>query len=200
MKELYEALEEAIHHWPSHRIRPSNGKLEKDGYCCIGARLAMLADLTIKHKYLYYLQGIDNWIQTVNGNRLHAILLLRQAGAGHDPLAGEGWETIPERVIKNLKKIEELPNIKGENFSNCSLTEIELKDLDLSGTSFYWGNMKHSKLENIIFNNCDFRSALLYGSTVENCEFKNAKIEDAWIEKATFKNSSLRDTVGTPLK
>ena len=198
MKELHSIFSDAVTNWPSDRINQAQAGFNEEGKCCIGARLAMIiipdyyGNDNFDHDGTpWYLIGVDEWIKTAGGNRLHAILLLRQAGASHNPFGIEQWKESPEKVLDNLKEIEELPPLTDQDFSWCRLDDIHLKDENLSGSKLIYSSIKHSILENSDFSNCDLEGANLSDTVISYCNFKNSifrftNTQSAKISNCTF--------------
>ena len=200
MKELCEILEKAIYSHPPERITQWKPKPNEKGYCSIGARLAMTLNTLPSWEAPACLNGIDEWIKTAGGNRLHAILLLRQAGAGYYPFEGTDWQHSPEVVLANIKKIKELPSILQENFRFCDLQGIQLSKLDLSKSDFQNADFAKSKLTDINFYKTNLRGATLNNASIINCNFKEADITTIKLEGTFMLNSNLNDGLWRPSK
>ena len=54
----------------------------------------------------------ENWCLLIKANRAHMMIMLREAGAGHDPFGGSEWSSTQAQVWENLAKVEQLPNWK----------------------------------------------------------------------------------------
>ena len=83
--------------------------------------------------YEHYKNGIDAWAKEMNTTRAHIIIMLREAGAGKNPISTNQWENSPIEVYKNLCKIEELPSLESADLSNLTLDNIDLSGLKLIG-------------------------------------------------------------------
>ena len=191
MKELHSLLEKAI----TKQVRLEGGELQDKDYFCIGSRLSSVIKKSHNGQTLDYLEGVDEWINKVGGNRLHAILMLRQAGAGHNPLKMGEWPTRPQEVLENLKMIKELPPLTNQDFSFSNLIGISLKKLDLSGSSFKNALMMETKLININFSYCDFRYARLGISIVTDCNFENAIFKNTSLYMTEINSCNIKDTI-----
>ena len=190
MKELNRLLEKAIYKWPPDRIDPQQGGPNEEGYCCLGARLDMLLPSKLDLDVPSYLRGVDKWIKIAGGNRLHAILMLREAGAPHDPFGVEDWEIKPGKVLENFKevtrKIEEegeLPDLIHQNFKRCDLEGIVLQGLHLGHSSFY-----AARLDNCTILNC----SLIY------CDLRYTRLSRLDGRKVTVSSSNFRYALKTP--
>ena len=74
----------------------------------------------------------DTWGEMMNANRAHLVIMLREAGAGHDPFRNAEWSSTPAQVWENIAQMEQLP---------------DLKDADLSGVDFKWANLIGTNLK-----------------------------------------------------
>ena len=59
----------------------------------------------------------DAWCLMMKANRAHLVIMLREAGAGHDPFGNSEWSSTPTQVWENLAKVEQLPNLDGADLS-----------------------------------------------------------------------------------
>ena len=110
--------------------------------CCIGARLAGYFEIESG----YYLEGIDEFAKRLGGNRAHVILMLREAGAGYDPLSADDWDNSLKSVWQNLLEIEELPSLSGADLRGVNLRGADLRNTDFSGADFSYANLTFTDL------------------------------------------------------
>ena len=146
--------------------------------CCIGAHLAnFLIDKS------HYVDGADAWAKLIGGNRAHAILLLRESGAGHNPFSSSPWPNPPGDVFKKIGIVEKLPSLIGANLSNVYLRGVDLSCTDLSDAD----------LEDADLKNADLRDADLRGADLEDADLKNADLRGADLRGANLEGADLRD-------
>ena len=164
LEELYQTMELALTRWPIENIDSKKRKPVAEGRCCIFTRIGMILGIDPKdwREEEYYQHGAGAWAGLLGGNRLHAILLLRQAGAGHDPVSdSQGWIDYlpgPYQVLKRIAEIDNLPELRGQDFSKCNLSFLELQGEDL--------------------RDCDFTRAYWYGARIKNCNLEGCKLDD----------------------
>ena len=84
----------------------------------------------------------DAWGRMMKANRAHLVIMLREAGAGHDPFGNAEWSSTPAQVWENLARVEQLPILDGA---------------DLSGVDFKWADLGFAKLPNADLTGADLR-------------------------------------------
>ena len=70
----------------------------------------------------------DPWCLLMKANRAHLVIMLREAGAGHDPFGNAEWSSTPTQVWENLAQVKQLPTLDGADFSG-----LDFKWADLDG-------------------------------------------------------------------
>ena len=177
---------------PPSRVDQSIGNYVNDRMpCCVGAHMANLLGVAKKTTY-DFLNGVDEWIKLVGGNRAHAILMLRYAGAGLKPLCADPWPAPHDQVFANLKHIEELPSLSDVFFKDEVLFNVNFKGMDLSKTVF-----EECSLGGADFEGCNLQGASFLDSDLEYCKFQNADLTDADLRDADLRNA---DFIGATLK
>ena len=93
----------------------------------------------------------DAWGRMMKANRAHLVIMLREAGAGHDPFRNAEWSSTPAQVWENLAQVEQLPNLNGANLSGvdfkwADLAFAELPNTDLTGADLSWADMTGANL------------------------------------------------------
>ena len=76
----------------------------------------------------------DAWCLIMKANRAHLVIMLREAGAGHDPFGNAEWSSTPTQVWEKLAQVQQLPTLDGA---------------DLSGVDFKWADLGLTKLSNV---------------------------------------------------
>ena len=80
----------------------------------------------------------EAWGRMMGANRAHLVIMLREAGAGHDPFGDAEWPSTPTQVWENLAKVEQLPNLDGADLSGLDFKWADLSNTDLTGTDLRW--------------------------------------------------------------
>ena len=61
-------------------------------------------------------------------SRAHLILMLKEAGAGPDPLGPTPWHSAPDQVWNNLELMYEAPDLRETNLTNLDLSHARLRN------------------------------------------------------------------------
>lgn len=154
--------------------------MDSETPCCVGAHMANLLDVAYNCED-DFLAGIDKWISIVGGNRAHAILMLREAGAGHNPLSGVQWATPFSDVWQNLWRIEQLPSLSNVDLSGTCLHEVNFKRMDLHGSSFSAAYVNESNFKHANLRNCNFHKADCEGANFKYANLSNARFGMAYV-------------------
>ena len=156
--------------------------------CCVGAHLAHI--LTTQNTG--YLDGADAWAKLIGGNRAHAILLLREAGAPHDPFSEEEWPIPPSLVFEAAAMIETLPELRGADLSHTILVDTDLAGVDLSGTNFRLAYMHDIDLQGANLAKADLSGADLRGSNMEDVDLTSAMLVDTSLVRTQMARADLK--------
>ena len=180
----------------ANMINQLGGAYSKDAPCCVGAHLANYLgikddDSYARSKPAQFHRGADAWAKAIGGNRAHAILLLREAGAGHDPFNAEPWPAQPSEVFTNLAKFEKLPTLENQDFSNCDLRHATL-DADFSGSNFRSAKLEHADFSGSRLESCNMRYADCHSAIFNNVLAAGANFQSAQLHFANFSNSTLK--------
>ena len=156
--------------------------------CCVGAHLASVFCAPETD----YLRGADAWASAVGGNRAHAILLLRNAGAAFDPFSGARWPTPPARVFARVAKLETLPDLVGADLEHVDLHEADLRGADLS----------RAYLEHVDLHEADLRGADLSRAYLKHANLRTAKLDGTILHGAVLRHADLTGATldGTDLR
>ena len=156
--------------------------------CCVGAHLTHI--LTTENTG--YLDGADAWAKLIGGNRAHAILLLRQAGAPHDPFSEEEWPVPPSVVFEAAAMIETLPELRGSDLSHTILVDIDLAGADLSGTNLRFACMQDVNLQGAKLAGADLSGADLRDSNMEEIDLTGAMLIDTSLVRTQMARANLK--------
>ena len=152
--------------------------------CCVGARLAGYFEIGSGN----YLEGIDKFAKQLGGNRAHVILMLRDAGAGRDPISAFRWPISPKEVWQKLLEIEELPSLKNSilclvNLCNSDLSNSDLSGSDLRFAKMSWTNLQNADLSDANLQNADLSNSDLRGAKLIGADWKNANLNGAQLDE-----------------
>ena len=192
---------------PPEMLNQQNWVYKPGESCCVGAHLAHI--LTQDQEFT---QGADAWAHLIGGNRAHAILILRQAGAPHDPFSEEIWNVPPARVFEAAAKVETLPGLRGADLSHTVLSNADLQgaDLreanlqhammdnvylqgaDLSGANLQSAYLGESRLDGATLTGADLEGVVLPDAQMTGVNLDGANLRGAHLQMANLKNSSLK--------
>ena len=121
----------------------------------------------------------DAWGRMMNANRAHLVIMLREAGAGHDPFSDAEWPSTPAQVWENLAKVEQLPDLEGANLSGvdfkwADLAHAKLKGADLSGTDLRWADLTATDLTGANLTGADLSWASLMEADLQDADLRGA--------------------------
>ena len=198
----------------------SVGSYHKGESCCVGAHLAHFMGVGNR-----YTGGIKAWARHVGGNAAQAMLLLRNAGAGHDPFGVDPWPLHPAEVFANLIFIEELPDTRNADFNGVELPDSDFQGADLENSTFHgasvmgstfrdanlsgvvfdgveasyvnfsYANLTKAAIVNSCMEDCDFNNAALVGTDMRNSYFVGASFSHAFLTDVNVENANFRDAV-----
>ena len=154
--------------------------------CCVGARLAGFFG------HIYYTEGMEIFAKKLGGNRAQILLMLKEAGAGNQPLSDRNWPTSPYEVWENLMQIEEFPDLRGAILNEMNLEGADLSNSDLSGASLRRTNLEESFLCNIKLRGADLRGADLYKADLRGADLREADLREANLQSAYLRRIDLR--------
>ena len=159
--------------------------------CCVGAHLANFLKVThLTQGSMQHFLGANEWAGRCGGNKAHAILLLREAGAGYDPFDGSNWLCKPSEVFETLKGIEELPLLVGADLSDVNLSHANLRYSDKVGASMEGANLRGANLTYSDLTGANLRGADLEDACLDNTDLDKADLTGANLMCATFRNTS----------
>ena len=137
---------------------PSREYQQKDNRYSLITRLSLSHALSSKyvHRYVHPYALPDAWGRMMKANRAHLVIMLREAGAGHDPFGDAEWPSTPTQVWQNLAQVEQLPNLDGA---------------DLSGVDFRWATLMGANL-----SHADLRGAIIDGTFLDEADLTGANV------------------------
>ena len=168
-------------HLPPHLLDQERPVYAANKPCCVGAHLARLFTTEPLGRSQDYLTGADAWGRLVGGNRAHAILMLRAAGAPHDPFSSDRWRIPPAIVFAQIAKMETLPRTAGACLYGARLCDAPLEGADFRGTNLYGADLRRSKLT----------GAKLAGADLRAVDFTNADLHRADLHRADLRGVDL---------
>ena len=177
---------------PPERIDQARGEWDPERPCCVGAHLAHLLLDVDENDDLHFYGGVDAWAAGMGGNRAHAILLLRQAGAGLDPLGSEAWATPAATVFARLSAVETLPDLRGAHLREADLREADLREADLRGAHLRGADLRGADLRGADLRWANLRWAKLYEADLEGADLRGADLRGADLRGADLRGADLR--------
>ena len=175
---------------PSQHVDQSWPSYYPQAPCCIGAHLAHIYGVTRGRKR-DFLRGADAWARAVGGNRAHAILLLRNAGAAHDPFGPAQWPTPPHIVFRRVAAIEALPLTDSADLSNCRLQHAYLAGTDFRNADFSGGTLQAADLTGTNLAGARLRGTILDDAKLIAATLDGADLEGAWLPRANLTGAKL---------
>ena len=150
-----------------------NCPVYRENACCVGAHLAGILDVSEGFDSDFH-RGADEFARILDVSRAHVTLLLRQAGAPHDPFGIQDWEIPVADVWAKLRTIEEFPPIQNTDFSRCDLSGADMSYYDFSGSNFFRAYLGETQMLGATFLNCCFDEACMERAKVAGADFEGA--------------------------
>ena len=165
-------------------LKDANGKItEPSTKDTIGERLARALELGSEATFY---EGADAFAKLFGGTRIHLTVLLRDAGAGNNPLGVFDWDNHIEAVWNRLSEEEELPDLRDQDLWGIYLEHADLTEIDLEGTELNWCNMAHT-----ILTNANLRETGLQGVRLRHADLDYADLTGARMIGADLRHTSL---------
>ena len=168
---------------------PYREYMKKDNWYCLMAQLFHMPSV---------LDSLpEDWCLLIKANRAHLVIMLREAGAGHDPFGGSEWPSTPAQVWENLAKVEQLPNLEGADLSGldfkwADLDVADLKGANLSGANLSWASLMDTDLKDANLTGADLRWATLDGADLSNANLTGADLRWTVLPDADLPGADLR--------
>ena len=176
---------------PPSRINQGIGTYSPTRACCVGSHLAHILGAGSS-----YLKGADAWAALVGGNRAHAILLLRAAGAPHRPFGTGQWKAPPHEVFAKLHHIETLPALTGADLSGNDLRWADLTGADLFGANLRMTSLYRANLAGANLSGTNLYQAFLYGTNLSKANLYGANLTEANMSEANLYGANFEGAVG----
>ena len=159
------------------------GNWNDRGDCCMGSRIAHALGLRPGASYL---EGVDEWAQRMGLNRARVIVMLQDAGAGHNPLGPDTWPECPTAVWRQLEEMEEAPRLSGRDLSRLNLAGSDLRGEDIQNTLLDGCN-----LEKAVLDNADLSFSLMRGSNLRKARIRCVNLTGADLSMADLTGADL---------
>ena len=136
----------------------------------------------------------------MKANRAHLVIMLREAGAGHDPFGDAEWSSTPAQVWKNLAQLEQLPTLNGADLSGADFKWADLSNTDLSNANltrinFKWASLMDADLSGANLTGADLRWADLDGADMKGTNLTGTDLRWATLMGANLSNADLRGAI-----
>ena len=166
----------------------SRGCWSDDGSCCVGARLAHALDVETG----YYIDGADAFAAAFGATRAHLTLMLREAGAPHDPFGQEQWQEPLADIWDRLTEMETLPALSDSDLSHLDLSGIDLSHADLRGVSLHDTDLEGAVLDSANLTGADLTNAMLTDATLRGTILVNADMRRAYGSRVNCSGAQMR--------
>ena len=175
----------------------SVGTAHSERPCCVGAKLAvamMLEDLGGDGDYL---RKANAFAEAMGGNRAHLILMLQEAGAGHNPLSSEAWPNSREKVFAKLAEMEELPSLREANLQRTDLQEAYLQGANLQEAYLQGANLQEAilwraNLQEATLWEVNLQEAYLWEANLRGADLQGANLREATLWGADLREANLQ--------
>ena len=176
-------------------LNPFRECCQDNGQCSQAARLCHA--LSSESLHLYDLP--DAWGRMMGANHAHLVIMLREAGAGHDPFGDTEWPLSPAQVWENLARVEQLPDLNGADlsgvdFKRSNLGGADLTGADLTGTDLRWAGLAGANL-----SNADLRGAVVGGTALDGADLTGANLTGVCLNHAYLDQARLDEAIGLEL-
>ena len=129
----------------------------------------------------------------MKANRAHLVIMLREAGAGHDPFGNTEWSSTPAQVWENLAQVQQLPTLNGADLSGvdfkwADLTGVNLKGANLAGADLRWATLMGANLKGV-----DLRGAIINGTILDEADLTGANVTGVNLRSAYLDDDTKLD-------
>ena len=153
---------------------PSREYQQKDNRYSLITRLSLSHALSSKYVHPYALP--DAWGRMMNANRAHLVIMLREAGAGHDPFGDAEWSSTPTQVWENLAQVEQLPTLNGADLSRVDFKWADLTGVNLTGANLAGADLRWATLMGANLSHADLRGAIIDGTFLDEADLTGANV------------------------
>lgn len=167
-----------------------------DDPCCIGARLAGFFSTNKQSKSgrYSYIDGIDAFAKKLGGNRAHVLLMLRESGAGKNPISDETWPIPPVEVWDNMAvKFEKLPSLVGTDFKQANFARANLDGSDMRGANLYEIDGQQASFVNANLKGANLMCSRLVGANLRGANLEGANLRGAIFKDVDFTGANCKD-------
>ena len=173
-------------------VNQSLGFWQPDGACCVGARIAHALGIPSGD----FRSGADAFAARIGATRAHLALMLRFAGAAHDPFSTEEWPLPVSTVWQRLAAIETLPSLIGAdltglNLAHADLAGAHLAGADLTGADLVSANLADANLRGVRLDNADLTDANLTGTDLTGAQLAGANLSCSVLDDANFSDAHM---------
>ena len=109
----------------------------------------------------------EAWDRIMEANHAHLVIILREAGAGHDPFSDAEWPFTPAQVWENLARVEQLPNLNGADLSGVDLRWADLDGADLKGANLTKADLRWADLDGVDLKGANLTGAIFDRTTLD---------------------------------
>ena len=129
----------------------------------------------------------------MKANRAHLVIMLREAGAGHDPFGNAEWSSTPAQVWENLAQVEQLPNLNGADLSGLDFKWADLDGADLSNADLTGANLRWASLMDTNLPGADLRGAIVDGTILVEADLTGANVTGVNLRSAYLDDDTKLD-------
>ena len=138
----------------------------------------------------------ETWCLTMKANRAHLVIMLREAGAGHDPFGNAEWSSTPTQVWENLAQVQQLPTLDGADLSGvdfkwADLGLTKLSNVDLTGADLRWASLMDVNLKGANLTGADLRWTTLAGANLKGADLRGAIIDGTNLDEADLTGANV---------
>ena len=133
----------------------------------------------------------DTWCLTMKANRAHLVIMLREAGAGHDPFGNAEWSSTPTQVWENLAQVQQLPTLDGADLSGVDFKWADFSNTDLSNANLTGADLRWADLKGANLTGADLRWATLMGANLKGVDLRDTMIDGTILVEADLTGASV---------
>ena len=135
------------------------------------------------------------WCLMMKANRAHLVIMLREAGAGHDPFGDAEWSSTPAQVWENLGQLEQLPTLNGADLSGTDFKWADLNGADLEGADLTGTDLRWTGLAGANLSNADLRGAIVGGTALDRADLTGANMTGVCLNHAYLDEARLDEAI-----
>ena len=131
----------------------------------------------------------EAWDRIMEANHAHLIIMLREAGAGHDPFSNAEWPFTPAHVWENLAQVKELPTLNSADLSRVDLRWADLDGADLKGADLTGADLRWADLDGVDLKGANLTGANFSWDSLTDADLKGADLTGAIFDRTTMDES-----------